>query len=138
MILLMWLLLFLLQMRANMDPLNPMASTLDPAIAQIYSQASSIRDALRQSAPKPEESKRMDEERARRRRTQELVSEVLETPERMRKLVEEGKVDEAEEAWRLPKKLLLKWKERGIGGKDVDVCLAEGEAALKGEETPTT
>lgn len=126
-------------MRANMDPLNPMASTLDPAIAQIYTQASSIRQALRESTPKPEEGKKRDEERARKRRTLELVSEVLDTPRRIRALVEEGKVEEAEEAWRLPKKMLLKWKERGVGGKDVDAILSEGEAALKGTtEAPST
>lgn len=125
-------------MRANMDPLNPMASTLDPAIAQIYSQASSIRETLRESAPKPEDSKKKDEERARKRRTRELVSEVLETPNRIRALVEEGRTEDAEEAWRLPKRMLLKWKERGVGGKDVETILADGEAALKGEEAPST
>lgn len=125
-------------MRANMDPLNPMASTLDPAIAQIYSQASSIRETLRESAPKPEDAKKRDEERARKRRTRELVSEVLDTPSRMRALLEEGRVEEAEEAWRLPRKLLLMWKERGVGGKDVDTILADGEAALKGEEAPSS
>lgn len=119
-------------MRANMDPLNPMASTLDPAIAQIYSQASSIREALRHSAPKPEDSRNLDEERARKRRTKQLVSKVLDAPARVRALVQEGKVEEAEEAWSLPKQLLLKWKERGLGGDDIDACLADGEAALKG------
>lgn len=125
-------------MRANMDPLNPMASTLDPAIAQIYSQASSIREALRASAPNLEDAKKKDEERARQRRTREIISEVLEMPGHIRALVEEGRVEEAEEAWRLPKKLLLKWKERGVGGKDVDMILADGEAALKAEEASST
>ncbi|ROW00224.1 hypothetical protein VSDG_03478 [Cytospora chrysosperma] len=120
------------KMQANMDPLNPMASTLDPAIAHIYSQASSIRDTLRQSAPKPEESERREEEQARKRRTRELVAEVLQTPARMRTLMQDGKVEEAREAWRLPKELLLTWKEKRIGGTDVDACLADGEAALKG------
>ncbi|ROV90791.1 hypothetical protein VMCG_09380 [Cytospora schulzeri] len=120
------------KMRANMDPLNPMASTLDPAIAHIYSQASSIRDTLRQSAPKPEESGGRDEEQARKRRTRELVAEVLQTPARMRTLVQDGKVEEAREAWRLPRKLLLTWKEKRIGGADVESCLADGEAALRG------
>lgn len=127
-------------MRANMDPLNPMASTLDPAIAQIYSQASSIREALRESTPRPEDGQKRDEERARKRRTRELVSEVLDTPRRVRALVAEGRVAEAEEAWRLPKKMLLRWKERGVGGQDVDAVLADGEAALKGEgkEAPSS
>lgn len=126
------------QMRANMDPLNPMASTLDPAIAQIYSQASSIREALRASVPKPEDAQKKDEERARQARTRAVISEVLETPGRVRALVEEGRVEEADEAWRLPKKMLLRWKERGVGGKDVDVILADGEAALQGKEAPST
>lgn len=115
-----------------------MASTLDPVIAQIYIQASSIRESLRESAPKPEDAKKRDEERARKRRTRELVSEVLETPARIRALVEEGKVEEAEEAWRLPKKLLLRWKERGAEGKDIDAILADGEAALKGDKAAST
>lgn len=118
-----------------MDPLNPMASTLDPAIAQIYSQASSIRETMRQSAPKPHETGKIEAERAKKRRTKELVSEVLEAPGRVRALVQDGKLEEAEEAWRMPRKLLLKWKERGLGGGDIDTCLAEGEAAMRGEPT---
>ena len=124
-----------IQMRANMDPLNPMASTLDPAIAQIYSQASSIREALRQSVPKPEEGKA--EESARRRKTRKLVLEVLGTPERIRQLVREGKVEDARSEWEMPRRLLETWKEKGLGGKDVDACLADGEAALRGEDAPS-
>lgn len=119
------------QMRANMDPLNPMASTLDPAIARIYSKASSIREELRQSTPKPDAGTDTGEDRARKMRVRRLVTEVLETPDRMRVLVQEGRVEEAEEAWSLPKRLLLKWKERGVGGKDVVACLEEGESALR-------
>ncbi|KAI3402020.1 hypothetical protein diail_3994 [Diaporthe ilicicola] len=120
------------KMRSNMDPLNPMAATLDPAIAHIYSQASSIRDALRQSAPKPEESKNRQQVQARQRRSRELVAEVLDTPERIRALAQEGRVEEAREAWTLPRQLLMAWKQKGIGGVDVDACLVEGEAAIKG------
>lgn len=118
-------------MRANMDPLNPMASTLDPAIAQIYSQASAIREALRQVTPKLDDGKTTDAERAGRQRTKQLVSEVLECPRRMRALMQSGKAEEAEELWRLPSALLLRWKERGLGGEDIDACLAEGEAVLQ-------
>lgn len=121
-------------MRENMDPLNPMASTLDPAIAQIYSQASSIREDIRKSAPKSEDTAVTNAAQARNTRTRELVAEVLETPSRVRALVRDGKVQEAEKAWTLPKRLLLKWKESGLGGRDIDMCLANGEAAIKGEE----
>lgn len=118
-------------MRANMDPLNPMASTLDPAITQIYTQASSIRETMRKSALKPAESKKVEDERARRRRTRELVDQVLRTPERIRKLLLEDKTQEAEEAWELPRQLLVNWKEKGLGGKDIDACLEEGDGALR-------
>ncbi|OAA54545.1 Vps51/Vps67 [Niveomyces insectorum RCEF 264] len=39
------------KMRATMDPLNPMAATLDPAIAHIYHEAVALRDALRDAVP---------------------------------------------------------------------------------------
>ncbi|KPM40879.1 hypothetical protein AK830_g5651 [Neonectria ditissima] len=124
-----------LQMRANMDPLNPMASTLDPAIAQIYSQASSIREALRASVPPPDsnDGKRREKE-LRRQRTQELAAEVLATPERLRSLVKEGKVEQARKQWQMPRRLLLAWKEKDVGGADVDECLEEGDEVLSQED----
>ncbi|KAJ0268795.1 hypothetical protein Brms1b_006455 [Colletotrichum noveboracense] len=121
-----------LGMRANMDPLNPMASTLDPAIAGIYSQASSIREALRKTVAPPGSQERLNEEAAaRRRRTRELAKEVLGTPEKLRKLVKDGKVEEARSLWEMPRRLLEVWKEKGVGGKDVAECLEEGDAALR-------
>ncbi|KAI1819917.1 Vps51/Vps67-domain-containing protein [Xylaria intraflava] len=122
------------KMRTNMDPLNPMASTLDPAIAKIYSQASEIREALRKSVPEPTEARRAEEEALQRRlRTRQLAIEVLETPDKIRALVSEGRLDDAREAWKLPRKLLLVWKEQGVGGGDVDECIADGDAAILGE-----
>lgn len=118
-----------------MDPLNPMASTLDPAIAQIYSQASSIREALRQYIPAPdsEEGQKVEAEQ-RKRRTKELAVELLATPERLRALVKQGKAQEARRRWETPRKLLETWKEQGIGGDDVQACIEEGDAALGAEE----
>ncbi|KAI6779972.1 vacuolar protein sorting-associated protein 51 [Emericellopsis cladophorae] len=123
------------KMRANMDPLNPMASTLDPAIAQIYTQASSIREALRRDIPPPqsEEGKKRDAEQ-RRRRTKELAVEALATPDRMRALVEGGKVDEARRLWERPRRLLVSWKEKGVGGDDVQQCIDDGDDALQASE----
>jgi hypothetical protein len=119
-------------MRANMDPLNPMASTLDPAIAQIYSQASSIRDALRETVPSPdsEEGKKRDAA-TRQQRTRELAAQVLATPERLRALVSEGKIAQARKEWVMPRKLLESWKEKGLGGTDVEECIEEGDDALR-------
>ena len=120
-----------------MDPLNPMASTLDPAIAQIYSQASSIRETLRESIPPPdsEEGRRREVEQ-RRRRTRELAAELLATPERLRALVREGRANEARRQWETPRRLLAAWKEKGVGGEDVQECIEAGDAALRpAEET---
>ena len=118
-------------MRATMDPLNSMSSTLDPAIAQIYSQASAIREVLRDSIPAPdsEQGRKRDEE-ARRRRTRELAAVVLGTPEKLRQLVRDGKVEEARRTWEMPLRLLETWRERGVGGADVQACIEEGKAAL--------
>ncbi|KAI1137711.1 Vps51/Vps67-domain-containing protein [Hypoxylon sp. FL0543] len=122
------------KMRANMDPLNPMASTLDPAIAQIYSQASAIRDSLRKSVPPPDASRAEAEEARRRRaRTKQLAIEVLDAPAKVRALVSEGRLEDARQAWKMPRRLLLVWKEQGLGGVDVDACIEDGDAALKGE-----
>ncbi|KAG7434349.1 Vacuolar protein sorting-associated protein 51-like protein [Fusarium oxysporum f. sp. raphani] len=126
------------KMRANMDPLNPMASTLDPAIAQIYSQASSIRDALRETVPSPdsEEGKKRDAA-TRQQRTRELAAQVLATPERLRALASEGKIAQARKEWVMPRKLLESWKEKGLGGTDVEECIEEGDDALRPLQAPT-
>ncbi|KAG5914780.1 hypothetical protein E4U42_000302 [Claviceps africana] len=119
------------KLRANMDPLNPMASTLDPAIAQIYSQASSIREKLRESLPAPDS----DEAKARtaelrRQRSRQLAAEALATPKRLRDLVGQGKVQEAKRQWEMPKRLLVAWLQRGVGGADVQAVIDEGDAVF--------
>ncbi|KAI0892947.1 Vps51/Vps67-domain-containing protein [Annulohypoxylon nitens] len=122
------------KMRTNMDPLNPMASTLDPAIAQIYSQASAIRDSLRKSVPPPDATRAEAEEaRKLKARTKQLATEVLDAPDKIRALVNEGRLEDARQAWKMPRRLLLVWKEQGVGGIDVDACIEDGDAALKGE-----
>lgn len=114
-----------------MDPLNPMASTLNPAIAQIYSQAAEIREGLRQSIPAPDS----DEGKARlaaerRKRTRDLAVQVLATPPRLRLLVQEGKLAEARKQWERPRCLLQTWLDKGLGGDEVRACLEEGDAAV--------
>ncbi|GJN71513.1 Vps51/Vps67-like protein [Purpureocillium lilacinum] len=125
------------KMRANMDPLNPMASTLDPAIAQIYSQASSIREAARASVPAPDtEQGQKREADARRRRTKELAAEALAMPSRLQALAREGKMEEARRKWELPRKLLVSWKEKGVGGDDVQALIDEGDAIVRPKREP--
>jgi hypothetical protein len=126
------------RMRANMDPLNPMASTLDPAIAYIYERADAVKSELRASlsAGQRAEAEMSEEEKARaakRVRSIELVRQVLDTPERLRRLVAEGKVEEAKKEWEAPLKTLEKWKAEALGGVDVQNCIDDGEAALRGE-----
>lgn len=122
-----------------MDPLNPMASTLDPAIAKIYAQAASIREDMRKSVEQgDEEGQRTDAAAtaaAIRQRTKRLAIAALETPARLRKLVQEGRLDEARAEWEMPRRLLLLWKKQGVGGDDVDACIEEGDAALRGEDS---
>ncbi|KAI1339700.1 Vps51/Vps67-domain-containing protein [Xylariaceae sp. FL0016] len=125
------------KMRTNMDPLNPMASTLDPAIAQIYSQASAIRDSLRKTIPPPDESKNMADSTAQTKmRTKKMALQVLNAPDKIRLLVAEGRLEDARQAWKMPRKLLVLWKEKGVGGTDVDDCIADGDAAVRGEPGP--
>ncbi|RYP08892.1 hypothetical protein DL764_001602 [Monosporascus ibericus] len=139
------------KMRSKMDPLNPMASTLDPAIAQIYTQATAIRDSLRASIPTPpttisstfstpspfSTSPADDTEEVarqkRRLRTKQLALEVLETPDKLRALVAGGRAEEARRMWETPRRLLLLWREKGLGGPDVEACVEDGDAALRGE-----
>ncbi|KAK0725374.1 Vps51/Vps67-domain-containing protein [Lasiosphaeris hirsuta] len=103
------------RIQSTMDPLNPMASTLDLVVAKIYEQASGMREGLRGEIgpPAPE---RGDRALDGRRRTRELVAEVLEVPGRLRRLVEEGREEEAKREWEVPRRLLERWRERGLGG----------------------
>lgn len=121
------------RMRAGMDPLDPVAATLDPAVARVCELASGARGLVRgqgEGADGEEEEERW----RRKRRTRELAVEVLGVPERLRGLVAEGRVEEARREWEMPRRLLETWKEKGFGGEDVDVCIREGDAALRGDE----
>ena len=122
-----------------MDPLNPMASTLNPAITQIYNQANSIRDTIREAVPEPDlEEGKKREVQARQQRARELAAQVLATPERLQSLVEEGKLDDAKREWEMPRRLLQTWKEKGIGGADVQECLDAGDAVFKEDGSRTS
>jgi hypothetical protein len=126
------------RMRTNMDPLNPMASTLDPAIAYIYERADAVKSQLRSSLTSAQrtEAEMSEEERAkavRQARSRKVAMYVLGTPERLRYLVAEGKIEEAKKEWEAPLKMLEKWKAEKVGGNDVQNCIDDGEAALIGD-----
>jgi vacuolar protein sorting-associated protein 51 len=121
-----------------MDPLNPMAATLSPAIAEIYERADSVKAELRASMTLAQrsEAEMSEEERVKATklaRSRELARRVLTVPERLRELVREGKVEEARAEWEAPLALLRRWREEGKGGMDVQDCIDDGEAALRGE-----
>jgi hypothetical protein len=119
------------QMRANMDPLNPMATSLDPTIAAIYAQASDLRESLRARIPRPEGSPQQELVRRRRQdRTRQLARIAIGTPDRLRGLVAHGNAAEACDAWLLPRRLLVAWRDRGLGGDDVQALIDEGDAIV--------
>lgn len=123
------------RLRGGMDPVDPMARTLDPAVEGIFRRAEEIREGMRRGLP---EGRRevIEEDRIKeikRRKTREVVLRVLETPENVRRLVADGKMEEARTLWASSSKLLEKWRERGVGGADVSDCIEDGEAALRGE-----
>jgi hypothetical protein len=119
------------RMRTNMDPLNPVASTLDPAIGRVYEMARGCRESVKSRVAEGSGGQGEREALARRKRTREVVREVLGVPARLRELVARGKTEEARREWELPRRLLVSWKEKGVGGGDVDVCLREGDDALR-------
>lgn len=117
---------------------------LEEVVEGIYRQAEGLREALRAQVSGKGTGQgsgggagdgdgNADWERIRRReRTRELAREVLRVPGRLRKLVEEGKIEEAKREWELPRRLLVRWRERGLGGRDVQVLIEEGDAVLRG------
>lgn len=113
------------RMRMDMDPLNPVASTLDPAIGRVYEMARGLKESLGgEGAGKGDGDER-------KRKTREIVRAVLEVPDRLRKLVAQGMVEDARREWDVPRRLLLRWKEQGVGGRDVEEVLKEGDDIIR-------
>ncbi|KAK3942004.1 Vps51/Vps67-domain-containing protein [Diplogelasinospora grovesii] len=127
------------KMRATMDPLNPMASTLDLVIAKIYEQASGIREEIRAKVPPPPQLREnAGQEEERRRRTKELAQQVIQVPEELRRLMKEGKEEEARKRWEMPRRLLERWKERRLGGDEVSRLIEEGDGIVRSNQSNTT
>jgi hypothetical protein len=100
-------------MRTNMAPLTPTTSTLSPAISHIAEIATSLATSLQE--PLSESSQQRDREAVeKKRRQQETVRWVLGSPRRLRKLLAEGKREEAEAQWGEVKGLLGRWE--GVDG----------------------
>lgn len=114
------------RMRTTMDPLSPMAGALDVVVGRIYEEAVGVREGLRAELG--------GEENEGRRRTRELAREVVGVVERLRGLVEEGRGEEAAREWEVPRRLLVRWREMGVGGEEVGVLIEEGDGILGGRE----
>jgi hypothetical protein len=128
------------KMREGMDPLNPMARTLDPAIGSVYARAEKIKEEIRDTLPEwrrreLEMGKEEKEKLRRSERVRAVVTRVLDTPRQVREHVKEGRMEDARRVWRDTLIVLERWRERGVGGEqEVLDCIEDGEAALRGEE----
>lgn len=112
------------RMRGNMEPGSPGVGTLDVVVGKIWERVDEIREEIGGAVGGDGE----------KRRTVKAVREIVEVPDRVRGLLREGKEEEGRVLWEETLVVLRGWLESGKGGKDVQVCIDDGEAALKGEE----
>ncbi|KAK4231997.1 Vps51/Vps67-domain-containing protein [Podospora fimiseda] len=124
------------KMRSTMDPLTPMAGTLDLVVEKVYNLAEGLRGEMRAQVANIPEEKRETEE------TRRVAKEMIKVPGRIKRLIEEGRVDDAKREWEIPRRLLCHWKEKGVGGEEVGKMIEEvdwlfvevEEGSDKGEE----
>lgn len=100
------------KMRRSMDergtPLT-MTKTLGPAIAFVAETAGGLIQEGEEQRRQIKEAKNSEEDRKRRRAEKETVKWVLAAPDRLKKLLEEGKREEAEKDWEEMRRLLDRW-----------------------------
>lgn len=109
---------------------------LDAAVRGVFERAEALRGELRKELEGDEGGRKVREEVERKQRVRVVVERVLQTPAKVRVLMNEEKEQEAREVWKKTLMILERWKERGVGGSDVQDCIDDGEAALKREELP--
>lgn len=102
------------KMRTDMDPLVPMTSSLAPTIAHIAETSASLSENLKKNGVVVESTEQFEnveklDARALAAKQRRTVSWVLDTPSRLRSLVEAGKSDEAKIQWEVVRPLLQKW-----------------------------
>ena len=111
------------RMRGNMDPLAPTTHTLGPAISYIAETAASLSSSMQDLQNKPEglgidiqvqRDPSEEEGAAKKQRQQETVRWVLDTPRRLRDLIDQEEDEEAAKEWEEVSKILDKWK--GVAG----------------------
>jgi hypothetical protein len=107
-------------MRGNMDPLAPTTHTLGPAISHIAEIATSLSSSMQGPPPKLEGlgiSVRVEEDTTEKeaavlkQKQRDTVKWVLDTPRRLRELIDEEQDDEADRQWEEVSKILDQWKD---------------------------
>lgn len=112
-------------MRTNMDPLTPMTTMLEPAVAHIAQTASDLGKNLRLKGVAGEAPARIEKVNDPKKDT---VRWVLATPQRLRDSVQDGRREDAEADWTEIQTLLDRWE--GVPG--VHEIREESEAMLNG------
>lgn len=96
------------KMQTNMDPLAPTTSTLTPAISHIAETASTLSDSLKKLAPSAQSE--LSEAERKKEKQRQAVRWVIDAPERLRRMREEGHIESARQEWEEIKVLLERWQ----------------------------
>ncbi|KAI9801650.1 MAG: hypothetical protein M1833_002332 [Piccolia ochrophora] len=118
------------KMRTSLEPLTPATATLSPAIAHIAELSSSLSTSLSmpQGAPRSgDDASQVTAQVEKARLQRQGVRYVLDAPSRIRRLVSDGRREEAEAEWAKVTTLLDRWE--GVSG--VEEVRREGEGALQ-------
>ncbi|KAI4623127.1 hypothetical protein J4E83_004518 [Alternaria metachromatica] len=128
------------RMRGNMDPLAPTTHTLGPAISHIAETAASLSSSLQDSHQSKEQGlgisirvEQDDKDKSdvdKKRRQQDTVRWVLDTPRRLQDMVDQDQDEKAEKEWEEVSRILDKWK--GVAG--VQELREQCEAIMQEEE----
>ncbi|KAI9758531.1 MAG: hypothetical protein M4579_003023 [Chaenotheca gracillima] len=121
------------KMRTNMDPLFPTTSTLSPAVSHIAETASTLAASLQTASGSSSigSGSGRPPSASQRRRQREAVRYALETPERLKRLISAGKVEEARKDFQAVEVVLGKWEATDGGALEgVEDLRNEGRAAL--------
>ncbi|KAF2130043.1 hypothetical protein P153DRAFT_356701 [Dothidotthia symphoricarpi CBS 119687] len=111
------------RMRGSMDPLAPTTHTLGPAMSHIAETAASLSSSMQSVQKKPEglgieiriEGEGADKEQfVKKQKQKETVRWVLNTPRRLRQMIDQEQDDEAEKEWEQVSKILDQWT--GVAG----------------------
>lgn len=126
-------------MRGHMDPLAPATHTLGPAISHIAETAASLSSSMQSAPAKPqglgieiqvEAEGTKSEDAVKKQKQKALVRWVLDTPRRLREMIDQEQDEEAEQEWDEVRKILDKWQ--GVAG--VKELRRECEEIMEEEE----